>query len=786
MLSAVAARKARLGGKKPQPEVVSAPQKHTPSPSPSPEIVPVTKPPSKRKSSATAFNASKKKKKQHKPAERKRARYFQEDAFKTQDDVIMVDEDDEDESDASQSSMSVDRDALERVPSQTTTRSDHRTRQKRAWSPSAPLDDSSDEEGEDAVEDDSTVFDNVAPILPARTVPQEPSLLSSFLPALNDNTFYVTADEVKALNLLSSCSEQKGTVLVLSALETVALLGTYLLTVLDGSVSLCGITLPASRMSYRIFSPRSSPLPVIQCLSTNASPHGLHQLPGRISNAVEGSAAVILLQELRTDVEGLGQVCRTFDGIFMPSRWQRSHPAPELGLEGVHFLTHQTHDVSPMIIPPSWDSAMSAILQVVSEHQDFNYPRRVYLVRGSRNSGKSTFARTLLNRLISRYRRVAFLECDLGQSEFTLGGMVTLNIVDQPLFGPPFTHPSIPHTAHFIGATSPRSSPSHYLESIQALVQTYNLDIQNADLAEDLEGGDDRIADVIPLVVNTMGWTKGLGAELARKIEEMVEPSDIFELDAPATDEGWATSRAPVNQDHSTVHKLESISSSVLSTHYSAADHRNLSILSYFHAAFPAAVPTSSLTSVLAMSWNTSLPLCCQPPYEVDWKVAFDKVLLTGAGMEDVVPSEIHAVLNCAIVGLVACEPGALDADADNTTHDALSTLPYKQAASPPSPLSSKCHGLALIRALSPPATSSLMHLLTPLPPYLFASSRVLCKGELELPVWGMLDFRTLDSGGDVAGVERGKVPYLRWGKGEGAGGERRRVRRNLMRRGQM
>jgi polynucleotide 5'-hydroxyl-kinase GRC3/NOL9 len=56
-------------------------------------------------------------------------------------------------------------------------------------------------------------------------------------------------------------------------------------------------------------------------------------------------------------------------------------------------------------------------------------------------------------------------------------------------------------------------------------------------------------------------------------------------------------------------------------------------------------------------------------------------------------------------------------------------------------------------------------------------------KGELELPVWGMLDFKERDT---IAGIEKSKVPYLQWGKGEGIGGERRRVRRNLMRKGQL
>ena len=76
------------------------------------------------------------------------------------------------------------------------------------------------------------------------------------------------------------------------------------------------------------------------------------------------------------------------------------------------------------------------------------------------------------------------------------------------------------------------------------------------------------------------------------------------------------------------------------------------------------------------------------------------------------------------------------------------------------------------------------MHLLTPVPPALLSGVRVLIKGELELPVWGMLDFRSAQ--GNIAGVERDKVPFLRWGKSEGAGAERRRVRRNIMRRGQM
>ncbi|KAH7903243.1 hypothetical protein BJ138DRAFT_1020945, partial [Hygrophoropsis aurantiaca] len=211
---------------------------------------------------------------------------------------------------------------------------------------------------------------------------------------------------------------------------------------------------------------------------------------------------------------------------------------------------------------------------------------------------------------------------------------------------------------------------------------------------------------------------------------------------------------------------------------YNAIDQRNLAILSYFHSVFPSA-KHSHLSQLTTQSWNTSLPLCACYPYEIDWSQAFDQVVLSGAGYEDVAPSEIGRVLNGAIVGLVGCDENTIPETCEP------SKIPYTQGSSPPNPATSTCHGLALIRGVAP--NTPLMHILTPTPPSLLQNSRLLVKGELELPVWGMLDFRVSDDGeAGVAGVERARVPFLQWGKGEGLGSERRRVRRNLMRKGQM
>ncbi|KAH9887610.1 hypothetical protein C8Q73DRAFT_656603 [Cubamyces lactineus] len=787
MLSAVAARKARLAQSQAQtqtaaPEAKAIAGPSPPYPVPQAKATPVAtkppaasqKPPSKRKPSTSAGNPFiKKKKSQHRkrPQEQQPARYFaQADAFKAQDDLIVVDESDSESSVASSSAES-DKDWTHARPTQS------KTAGKRAWSPSAPLADSSDEE------DEQVPLDVSAPA-EVDSSPDAPTVLSTFQPVLDQNVFHLPPSQS------SSSSRQGRAVLLLRASESVALLGAYTLTVLRGVVSLGGVILTASSTAHPVFAPRSSPIPIIQCLTRRSSQQSVPSfiLPANVAEAASNSDAAIMLQELHTGIEGLGRICRTFDGFFAPSRWWRNQERFDLGLGHVYFLPHQTPDVSPLVVPPTWTKATNAVLPP-SAGDDATAQRRVCLIKGPKNAGKSTFAKYLMNTLLTRHRRVAYLECDLGQSEFTPGGMVSLNVIEKPVFGPSFSHPSIPFAAHYIGATSPRSSPSHYLDSIQALIQQYEIDVQDAVLDEEPPEEDGRISSTIPLVVNTMGWTKGLGADLARKVEEIIGPTDIFPFVATSPDDdqahGTVPSQIPAHVHGPRVHPVESVPSHPSASHNTAADHRNLSILSYLHAIFPREPPSSPYASPIATTWNTATPLCAQAPYEVDGEVAFDKLILTGAGMEDVVSDEVQKALNCAIVGLVSCEPGTLEADAQPEDDGSSTPLAYEQGAPPPLPTASRCLGLALVRAIGPsPATP--LQLLTPVPLPLLSSARVLVMGELQLPVWGMLDFRTLDDSGEIAGYERGKVPYLRWGKGEGAGGERRRVRRNLMRKGQM
>jgi polynucleotide 5'-hydroxyl-kinase GRC3/NOL9 len=343
--------------------------------------------------------------------------------------------------------------------------------------------------------------------------------------------------------------------------------------------------------------------------------------------------------------------------------------------------------------------------------------------------------------------------------------MVALSIIQRPVFGPPFTHPTLPHQAHYVGAHNPRSSPSRYLCAIQALVEGYRLDLQFAtslidtDTEDDAE--DDRIVDVIPLVVNTMGWIKGLGADLARRIEEVVLPTDIFSFDAFPSN----NAAEPGGPGHHTLQPITPLQ------RFTPSDHRALSLLSYFHAVFTNPVHTTPLHPITASHWSTDRPLCAQPPYELVSQLALDRIVLTGTGAEDVVRAELARVLVGALVALVSSS--ALSPPEGNAEL-------YTPGSPPPDPASSNCLGLALVRGVS--SDGSKLQLLTPVPPEALTDARVLVMGELQLPVWGWLDFRGAEDGA-ASGAD---VPFLRWGRSAGAGSERRRVRRNIMRRAQM
>lgn len=115
---------------------------------------------------------------------------------------------------------------------------------------------------------------------------------------------------------------------------------------------------------------------------------------------------------------------------ILPPSWDQSLssavPAPKLGSSVSH--THQ-HDSD------SDDSDSDDSDEDEDDEDEIRYRPFVALVKGPKRSGKSGFARSLVNRLFANYRFVAYLEADVGQSEFGMEGAVSLVVLEKPLLG---------------------------------------------------------------------------------------------------------------------------------------------------------------------------------------------------------------------------------------------------------------------------------------------------------------------------------------------------------------
>ena len=117
------------------------------------------------------------------------------------------------------------------------------------------------------------------------------------------------------------------------------------------------------------------------------------------------------------------------------------------------ILTQSPH--LPHTLPPSWLSSLEnslprlpRSLQPASQPNDSDdsddddeeeeedaFASFTALIKGPKRSGKSTFARALVNGLLDRYRYVAVLEADLGQGEWGVEGSVSLVVVEQGILG---------------------------------------------------------------------------------------------------------------------------------------------------------------------------------------------------------------------------------------------------------------------------------------------------------------------------------------------------------------
>ena len=214
------------------------------------------------------------------------------------------------------------------------------------------------------------------------------------------------------------------------------------------------------------------------------------------------------------------------------------------------------------------------------------------LVCGAKGTGKSTFARVLLNHYLSWRPRhqssnarlsptttVCYLDLDPGQPEFSPPYQLSLVHVKGPVFGPPYTHAlATPCSsfrivrAHSTTASNPKEDPQHYIACASDLLQRYRELLH--------------IFPLCPLIINTCGWVHGEGLEILTELLQKLDLSAVIGLGFEDATEDTGTQEtldALKTASHSSLFQLlDSEPKALLSR--TAADLRSMQSISYLHA----------------------------------------------------------------------------------------------------------------------------------------------------------------------------------------------------------
>lgn len=588
-------------------------------------------------------------------------------------------------------------------------------------------------------------------------------------------------------------SEEDGALLCgLHVGESLVVRGLCYVHVVRGSVTVAGARLDCASAPFAMLVPDVHPAaPIVAVDGARA-----YKAP------LPGHAVVVRLESVRCGLEQLARVC-PLAGMdpFGMERWRPTHT---FVLECEHRDCVQ--------VPREWAAMLTTLVEAATAPLTM-------VVRGAKNTGKSTFTKLALHALLtaSPARQVAFLELDPGQPEFGPPGMLALHVWDSTHesghWAPSWCTARTPIRAHMLGDVTPRDDPARYMAAARDLIEFFRTELQYSAIGADGRPTMRRAAEPMPLIVNTHGWIKGMGLDLLSHVCAVVGPTHVVDLGAPLP---------PLPSTHGLPALSDVNVPSGAWRRLNAAEARVLSMLAYLHMTQLPRPGTS-----LRAAWDFTHPLVARPPFIVDVSTGLAAgcaVLDTRAAVDEALQL---LAMNGRIAAIVVAPPR--DTMATNVWRAALergAALIHQPGASLSKREPALCPalGLALVRSID--REQGTVHLLTPLSgPYLQESMEMeggalgLVQGALDLPFWGALDAEAYADvvhmrrapAAELAGVPRDAVPYLAWplellgdasmlpsNEGhraspasaprspmEPVGARPRKVRRNLMRRGQ-
>jgi polynucleotide 5'-hydroxyl-kinase GRC3/NOL9 len=330
------------------------------------------------------------------------------------------------------------------------------------------------------------------------------------------------------------------------------------------------------------------------------------------------------------------------------------------------------------------------------------------LVSGAKGTGKSTFCRVLINSMLTTSAKgpvgamkappegVIFLDIDPGQPEFAAPGVVYLAHVRAPIFGPSFTNLIVPGATenvllrmHYIGVTTPRESPLHYLKCVRNLLSLY------------------RIYENIPLVINTCGLTTGAGKAILVAAVGELALTDIVHMGDTRNSAVNHLMQTKVGREPRTLTQIPA--QSYATPLRSSRDLREMQLQSYLH----------TLEAVRGSTVWDQLPLTTLRAILPPASDAVNEISLIVMLGDDMAPEYVLDALNGAVAAIVVIKHdsslygllGGVNLFG-SSLHEGMhiartpdGQLPYlvcgNKAVNPLDPESTECIGQGIITAAS-------------------------------------------------------------------------------------
>lgn len=199
-------------------------------------------------------------------------------------------------------------------------------------------------------------------------------------------------------------TSSKSLFLSLNRSENLLFSGSVIISVCQGEVEFSRYTMSMETPPIELICDKNAPIPVVRVKPRENEGFKLHKIADGVLWNVNGHTAIVRIERANG---GADLNVKTFDEI------------PRDVCEYFRPLREPRHGYCAL--------------------REFPAPARsipdVSIVCGSRKSGRRTLCRLLLNELIGRNGAAAFIDVNHNDNEVTPSGLVSLHVLDIPIFG---------------------------------------------------------------------------------------------------------------------------------------------------------------------------------------------------------------------------------------------------------------------------------------------------------------------------------------------------------------